>query len=132
KISEPYTKWSPDGRPSYDMKIIGGVVYSREYDAPGQPGIWRVNNVPQPESEQEAISQARPDAIPAGKLLMLGDHRNNSNDGHVWGFVPRENVVGKAIFVFWPPNRLALVDKLSRPFVAQPIRTAATALPASP
>jgi signal peptidase I len=124
KINEPYTKWNPTGNPGYDMKIIGGVVYSREYYAPGQPGTWRINGEAQPESEQEKITAAKPDAVPAGKLLMLGDHRNNSNDGHVWGFVPRENVVGKAIFVFWPPGRLALVEKLSHPPTATPIRSA--------
>ena len=44
---------------------------------------------------------------------MLGDHRSNSNDGHVWGFTPRQNVVGKAICVFWPPTRLGLVDNMT-------------------
>lgn len=124
KIDEKYTKWSPDGRPSYDMKIIGGVVYSREYDAPGQPGYWSIKGEAQPEVDQQEINDAKPEAVPSGQLLMLGDHRNNSNDGHVWGFVPRENVVGKALFVFWPPNRLSLVDKLSKLSEAQPIRTA--------
>jgi signal peptidase I len=124
KVSEPYTKWSRDKNPGYDMKIIGGVVYSREYYEPGKPGAWSIDGVPQPEGEQEKITLAKPEAVPSGKLFMLGDHRNNSNDGHVWGFVPRENVVGKAIFVFWPPNRLALVEKLSHPSNATPIRTA--------
>lgn len=123
-VSEPYTKWSRDKIPGYDMKIVGGVVYSREYYEPGQPGAWSIDGVPQPEGEQQKITAAKPDVVPSGKLFMLGDHRNNSNDGHVWGFVPRENVVGKAIFVFWPPNRLALVEKLSHPSGSAPIRTA--------
>lgn len=129
KVTELYTKWSPEGNVSYDMKIVGGVVYSREYEAPGQPGVWRVNGVPQPESLQEEISEATPSSIPDDKFLMLGDHRNNSNDGHVWGFISREDVVGKAIFVFWPPNRLSLIDKLSRPSVATPLHAAATTAP---
>lgn len=126
KVPETYTKWSPDGKPSYDMKIIGNVVYSREYDAPGQPGPWSINGMPQPEDQQQIITDAKPEAVPADKLLMLGDHRNNSNDGHMWGFVPRENVVGKAIFVFWPPNRLSLIDKLSQLNASESIRTVAT------
>ena len=130
KVAEPYTKWSPPSLEnpnigqSYDWKIIGGVVYAREYDNPGEPGIWRVNNIPQPEGKQEEITAAKPDAVPANHFLMLGDHRNNSNDGHVWGFVPRENIVGKAVCVFWPPNRLSLVDRLSRPKSPVAIRTA--------
>jgi len=132
KIPEPYTKWSPEGNPSYDSKIIGGVVYSREYSAPGEPGVWQVDSIAQPEGQQDDITNAKPDAVPADHFLMLGDHRNNSNDGHVWGFVPRENVVGKAVCVFWPPNRLSLVDRLSRPNVPDPIRTARFPLPVSP
>jgi signal peptidase I len=115
KINEPYTKWSPEGSYSYDMKIIGGVVYSREYTGPDDAGTWRINGVAVPEGEQDKITQATPQAVPSDKFFMLGDHRNNSNDGHVWGFVPRANIVGKAIFVFWPPTRMALVDRLSHP-----------------
>lgn len=114
KVDEPYTKWSDDGYFSYDMKILDGVVYSREYDPDGTRGIWKAANIPEPDSEQKTISDATPQAVPQGKYLMLGDHRSNSNDSHVWGFVPRENVVGKAIFVFWPPQRMSLVDRLSR------------------
>ena len=138
KITEPYTKWSPSSAEniglsqSYDFKIIGGEVFSREYAIPGEPGVWKINGVPQPEGEQQQITDAKPEAVPADHFLMLGDHRNNSNDGHVWGFVPRENVVGKAVCVFWPPNRLSLVDRLSHPKVPDPIRTANLALPVTP
>ncbi len=37
KINEKYTKWSPDGNVAYDMKIVGGVVYSREYPQEDTP-----------------------------------------------------------------------------------------------
>jgi len=40
--------------------------------------------------------------------LMLGDNRNHSNDGHIWGFVHRERVVGRAWLTFWPPNRAGI------------------------
>ncbi len=123
-VPEIYTKWSPESglSYSYDMKIVGGVVYSREYDAPNQPGSWRRKGLPLESVEQNAITNAKSEAVPPGYLLMLGDHRNNSNDGHVWGFVPRQNVVGKAIFVFWPITRVGLMDYIShhipRPFAA--------------
>ena len=75
KINEPYVKWNPTGNAAYDMKIIGGVVYSREYYAPGQPGTWSINGEAQPESEQQKITASKPEAVPPGKLLMLGDHQ---------------------------------------------------------
>lgn len=132
KVSEPYTKWhetttlsngaTPDerasgmlgaGRYSYDMKIVGAAVYSREYDSTGQPGAWTSNGAMAPQGDQQTISAAKYGKVPPGKYLFLGDHRSNSNDGHVWGFAPRENIVGKAICVFWPPTRLGLVDHMS-------------------
>jgi signal peptidase I len=46
-----------------------------------------------------------PYVVPQGTYLMLGDHRDNSADGRVFGFVPRQFLVGKAIMVYWPLQR---------------------------
>ncbi|UOG91669.1 MAG: signal peptidase I [Candidatus Thiothrix sulfatifontis] len=42
--------------------------------------------------------------IPAGHYLMMGDNRDNSNDGRMWGLVPEANVVGKATLVWMHMN----------------------------
>ncbi|MEM7771136.1 MAG: signal peptidase I [Cyanobacteria bacterium P01_A01_bin.37] len=56
---------------------------------------------------KEAINyEFGPVTVPPNQYLMLGDNRNNSSDGHVWGFVPRENFIGRALVRYWPPNRM--------------------------
>jgi signal peptidase I len=44
--------------------------------------------------------------IPDGMYFMMGDNRTQSCDSREWGPVPRDNLIGKVFFVYWPPNRI--------------------------
>ena len=50
-----------------------------------------------------------PVTVPARDFFVLGDNRNNSEDSRFFGYVPRGNIIGKAVFIYWPPQRLGFV-----------------------
>jgi signal peptidase I len=51
-----------------------------------------------------------PATVPQDSYLLLGDNRNNSFDGHYWGFVSKDRIIGRAAVRFWPPNRIGLLN----------------------
>lgn len=82
------------GLPGEEVAVRDGQVYIN-----GQP--LEENYISAPPNYQWG-----PQVIDANSYLVLGDNRNNSCDGHFWGDVPRENIIGRAVFRFWPPGRV--------------------------
>jgi len=47
--------------------------------------------------------------VPPQSYYVLGDNSASSRDSRFWGFVQKDNIIGKAIFIYWPPQRIRVV-----------------------
>lgn len=55
--------------------------------------------------------------VGAEELFVLGDNRNDSKDSHQWGLLPIENVIGKALLIYWPPPEWKLINHTEEVFI---------------
>ncbi|MFO7171572.1 MAG: signal peptidase I [Bacillota bacterium] len=68
--------------------------------------VW-INGQPleEPYIAEPPAYEYGPVRVPEGKVLVLGDNRNNSQDGHIWGLLDIKAIKGRAVFRFWPLSR---------------------------
>jgi len=94
------------GLPGDEVRIGDGIVYVNNQplfepytaDNPGYSGTW---------------------TVPENSYFVLGDNRNNSSDSHQWGYVPGEDIVGRALLIYWPIDQITL---LRSPDVVQAVQ----------
>lgn len=55
--------------------------------------------------DYEFATQGKPMVVPPNNFFVMGDSRDNSEDSRYWGFVPRELIIGRAMFVYWSCDR---------------------------
>jgi signal peptidase I len=102
--------WFPgDPSKSYIKRVIGvpgdmvevrnGVVYVN--------GSRLAETYVPPEYRDHSIMP--PERVPEDQYFVLGDHRSSSNDSRAWGMVPRRYIYGKAVFVYWPPDKVGVL-----------------------
>lgn len=74
---------------------INGVVVNEPYISapPAYDGTWQVSE---------------------GELFVLGDNRNDSRDSHQWGLLPVENVIGRAVLIYWPPEEWRIIEHIEQ------------------
>ncbi len=102
--------WYPeDTTKSYIKRVIGlpGDTVSVQDGVAFVNGTKLVENYVPSEYRDYQNYSAR--TVPPDEYFVLGDHRISSNDSRAWGFVPRRYIYGKAVFVFWPPERIGTV-----------------------
>jgi signal peptidase I len=75
-----------------EVRIVNGVVFRN--------GV-RVDE-PYVLDAHRSYDQWGPEVVPEGAYFVLGDHRNNSSDSRVWGFVPRQYMLGRVTTRWWP------------------------------
>jgi signal peptidase I len=87
------------GLPGDTIEIDEGTVFvnGRKIDEPYVPAEYR---------DHRSVQKT---AVPFDMYFVLGDHRSSSNDSRIWGFVPRKQIYGKAVFIYWPPNKIGRV-----------------------
>jgi signal peptidase I len=79
QLDEPYVYYLEDPPP-----IPQEMEMSSEVQGTGDPRV-----------------QYGPVTVPPGQYFVMGDNRDNSQDSRYWGFLPRENVKGKALVIYW-------------------------------
>ena len=86
------------GLPGDTIEVREGVVYA--------------NRIPleEPYIKEQPFRDFGPKTIGKDEYFVMGDNRNQSHDSRYWGTVPRENLEGRALFVFWPPQRAKIID----------------------
>jgi signal peptidase I len=96
--------------PNNDLNLIKRVI--------GQPGdqVEIANNQVKVNGVvlDEPYIKAEPSysgswEVPEGEYFVLGDNRNNSSDSHSWSTLPKENIIGKAEVIYWPPSDWVVV-----------------------
>ncbi len=94
-----------------DQAFIKRAIATEGETVAVRDGIVYINDRPLTEDYIAAPPgyNLMPVTVPEGELFVMGDNRNNSNDSHVWGFLPVENVIGHAVFRFWPFDRIGTV-----------------------
>ena len=90
------------GLPGETVTIIDGKVYIDGSDTPLDDSFCPET----PDGKGDGVYQ-----VPEDCYFMMGDNRNNSHDSRFWNhkYVARDKILGKALFRYWPLNRISLV-----------------------
>jgi signal peptidase I len=98
--------WPPDPTKSYIKRIIGLPgdhirIERGKVVVNGRP--LSEDYVPEGYRDESSMEET---TVKDGEYFVLGDHRSSSSDSRTWGCVPRRDIYGKAVFIYWPLEKM--------------------------
>lgn len=92
------------GLPGETVEIKGGSVYINDKlaEEPIFNHIYYFNH-------GDFGGMGQKITVPQGSYFVLGDNSTSSKDSRYWGFVPKENLLGEALVIYWPPSRIRAI-----------------------
>ncbi len=91
------------GVPGDRISIHAGHVYRN-----GKPLVEHYIAA-QPAYNMRTIPTTNSTLVPKNEYFVLGDNRNNSDDSHLWGLLPKHDIIGRALVAYWPPQNFGLL-----------------------
>jgi signal peptidase I len=96
--NEPYAQMPDDGNPDdayvpYRDDFPADLNGIEQAASQNNASLWAVD-LPNHVVDGDLV-------VPPGTVFAMGDNRTQSLDGRFWGFIPRENIVGRPMFVYW-------------------------------
>lgn len=92
------------GLPGDIAEIKSGTVYVNE-----KPLLDPVFNQRYYYNRGDFAKEGEKLVVPENSFFVLGDNSGSSKDSRYWGFVPGDNILGKAIVIYWPPQRIKVI-----------------------
>lgn len=89
------------GLPGETIEIKGGSIYIN-----GQPATEPIFNQIYYYNRGDFSAEGQKITVPQNSYFVLGDNSTSSKDSRFWGFVPKENLLGQALIIYWPLNRI--------------------------
>ncbi|MDO4541000.1 MAG: signal peptidase I [Syntrophomonadaceae bacterium] len=88
------------GLPGETVQVTGGKVYIDD------------RALAEPYLDEPPAYEFGPVTVPEDKLLVLGDNRNHSFDGHVWNaWLEQDNIKGRAFLIYWPVSEWSTLER---------------------
>jgi signal peptidase I len=108
-VQSPCPKPTPHASSQTFIKRVVGVGGDRIAVRDGhvlRNGVQESDGYTAPCAGGEGCDLPQAITVPAGSVFLMGDNRGNSDDSRFWGPVPLAWVIGQAVSIYWPPDRV--------------------------